>query len=92
MKQRILPGAAGLIALTATIGFIDGHREMEVDSYSRNKITLIYDHSDRLVNSTLANYQFDKKSENPAYLVEIMRGEKIAEIKVDAVTGRVLSS
>jgi len=92
MKQRILPGAAGLIALTATIGFIDGHREMEIESYSRNKITLIYDHSDKSANNKLANYQFDNKSVNPAYLVEIMRGEKISEIKVDAVTGRVISS
>jgi hypothetical protein len=90
MKQRILPGAAGLIALTATIGFIDGHREMEIESYSRNRITLVSVHSDRPVNSVLAINHIEIKLANPAYLVEISRGDTTAEVKIDAFTGRII--
>ena len=31
-KYRILPGAAGIIALTATLGFVDRRHEIEIDN------------------------------------------------------------
>jgi len=45
-KLRILPGAAGVIALTAAIGFIDGERKIETESFSRDRITLVSSHTD----------------------------------------------
>jgi hypothetical protein len=90
MKQRILPGAAGLIALTATIGFIDGPREMDIESYSRNSITMVSAVAGRPENNSPANNQLEIKSVNLAYLVEIRRGDTSAEVKVDAYTGRIL--
>lgn len=40
-RLRILPGAAGVIALTATIGFVDGKSKIELESFSRGRITLV---------------------------------------------------
>ena len=92
MKQRILPGAAGLIALTATMGFIDAHRDVEIESYSRNKISLLIAHTASLENGMQPSSLLDNSSTNSAYLVEIKRGNKTAEVKVDAVTGLILPS
>lgn len=86
MKHHILPGAAGIIALTATICFTDVYRE--IDSYSRNSILLVSVQLD----NTLANSLQDIKQAKQAYVVEIRRGNAITEVKVDAHTGQILSS
>jgi len=31
-RLKILPGAAGLIALTATLGFVDGQRQLDAEA------------------------------------------------------------
>jgi hypothetical protein len=92
MKNRILPGAAGLIALTATIGFTDWYREVEIESYSRNTISLVSVQLDSGAESTLANNLPANKSAKQAYLVEIRRGNTTAEVKIDARTGRILTA
>jgi len=92
MKNRILPGAAGLIALTATIGFTDWYREVDIESYSRNTISLVSIQLDDGIKSSLTNQLPAEKSAKKAYLVEIRRGNTTAEVKIDARTGRILSA
>jgi hypothetical protein len=85
---RILPGAAGIIALTATVGFVDGRYEAEADDYSRSSITLVKTRSHIASGSRLV----DIKPDSTAYLVEVRHGEKFAKVLIDAATGRILSS
>ncbi len=87
-KLRIFPGAAGVIALTAAIGFIDGQREMENEDLARDKFIVSSAHTDDVApGSRLAI-----KPDRPAYLVDIKRGERSSGILIDATTGRVLLS
>ena len=90
-RLRILPGAAGIIALTATIGFVDGQREIEPDSFSRDEVT----HVRVLTRTGIAGALSDSpgaKPGGPAYLVKIRRGEISRDVLVDAVTGKILLS
>lgn len=87
-KYRILPGAAGIIALTATLGFVDKRNETEVDSYSRSNITLVNTMSQK----ALSDDSPDNRPDSLAYLVEVRRGEIFARVMIDATTGRVLLS
>ncbi len=87
-KYRILPGAAGIIALTATLGFVDGRYEIETDSYSRSNITLV----NTISQKAASDGSPDNRSDNIAYLVEVRHGEIFAQVLIDATTGRVLLS
>lgn len=91
-KMRILPGAAGVIALTAAIGFIDGQREIETENLSRNKITLVSSQADVAAAGVSSGKLLVIKPDNSAYLVEIKRGDASSGILIDAVTGQVLLS
>lgn len=91
-RLKILPGAAGLIALTATIGFADGQRQLDAESISRGRITLIGAMTHIAADGSLPGNQLDLKPGNSAYLVEIRRGDRFAEVLIDAVTGRILLS
>ena len=92
VKTRILPGAAGIIALTAAIGFVDGIPDNEHDNISRGRITLISDLTPHVADGSLRVSQMAVDSGNPAYLVELRRGDILAVVLIDAVTGRILSS
>jgi hypothetical protein len=92
-KPRILPGAAGIIALTATIGFVDGRFEAEVDNYSRSSITLVKTRSHiASADAVTGGRIVDIKPDSTAYLVEVRHGEIFAEVLIDASTGRILLS
>lgn len=91
-KLKILPGAAGLIALTATMGFVDGEREIEAGFFSRDRITLVSALKDIKPENPLLAEQPALKQDHPAYLVQIRRGERFAEVLVDAITGQVIST
>jgi hypothetical protein len=92
-KLRILPGAAGVIALTATVGFVDGRYEAEAEDYSRSSITLVKTRS-RIASADAVpgSRPVDIKPDSTAYLVEIRHGEIFAEVLIDAATGRILLS
>jgi hypothetical protein len=90
-KLRILPGAAGVIALTAVIGFIDGQRKIETKDFSSDKITLVSAQTDAAADIPSAQLRVIKP-DNSAYLVEIKRGAASSGILIDAVTGQVLLS
>ena len=86
---RILPSAAGIIALTATIGFVDGQREIE--SFSGDKAhVIIADASVRTMGASGEMSANSFGSELPAYLVRVKRGEISRDVLIDALTGGVL--
>jgi hypothetical protein len=90
-RLRILPGAAGIIALTATIGFVDGQREIEPDSFSGDEAA----HVRILTRIGTAGALSGTPRAEPggtAYLVKIKRGEISQDVLVDAVTGKILRS
>ncbi len=86
-RLRILPGAAGVIALTASIGFIDGQRKIETESPARDRIATV---SAQTVASTGVAPRLVVKPGGSAYLVEITRGKTSSGILVNALTGQVL--
>jgi hypothetical protein len=87
---RILPGAAGIIALTATLGLVDGQRQYDAESVSRGRITLVEAMSHIADDASLPGNRPDIKPGRPAYLVEIRPGDIYSELLIDAVTGRIL--
>lgn len=94
-RLRILPGAAGIIALTATIGFIDGQRKIEDENFSKGRITQISTLTHIEGDNALPGNQPDTnstRSASPAYLVEIKHGDTLTKVLIDAVTGRILLS
>ncbi len=91
-KLRILPGAAGVIALTAAIGFIDGERKIENESLSRDRITLVSSRTDVAAAGVASDNRLVINPDNHAYLVEIRRGDIPSGVLIDAVTGKVLLS
>ena len=91
-RLRILPGAAGVIALTAAIGFIDGQRKIENEDIARDKITSVSAHTNDAAAGVAPAHRLVIKPGNDAYLVEIKRGESSSGILIDAVTGQVLLS
>jgi hypothetical protein len=86
-RLRILPGAAGVIALTASIGFIDGQRKFDTESPARDRIAMLSAQADAAAGVAP---RLVVKSGGSAYLVEITRGETSSGILVDALTGQVL--
>lgn len=84
---RILPGAAGIIALTATVGFIDGRCDAEAESFSRVRVALAKS-ADAI--SAADGLSRDRLEGKFVYLVDIKSTNRLSEVKVDAATGRVL--
>ncbi len=93
MKTRtILPGAASIIALTATIGFVDGQREFEVENFCREKISLVGMPNSSENSAARSAMITSDAQENIAYLVEFKRGDKASRVLIDAATGKVIPS
>jgi len=90
-KLKILPGAAGVIALTASIGFIDGQREIDRETPTGETITLVGTRTNITAGTSHSKPRVGKP-DDPAYLVEIKRGDSSTAVLVDASTGRVLLS
>jgi len=91
-RLRILPGAAGIIALTATIGFVDGQREIEAENFSGGSVIQVRALTHIAVDGALPGNRPDIKPDSSAYLVEIRSANTFTEVLVDAVTGRILLS
>ncbi|MGA7595547.1 MAG: hypothetical protein WCA64_10170 [Gallionella sp.] len=86
-RLRILPGAAGVIALTASIGFIDGQRKLDTENLTRENIARVSAHT-IAVGGVVP--RLIVKSGGSAYLVEITRGDTSSGILINALTGQVL--
>ncbi len=80
-RLRILPGAAGLIALTFVIGFVDGWNEIDAENTPCNRVG---------VTSTHMQEGTPGKQEMrtiPVYLVELMRGDAVINVQINAENG-----
>ena len=91
-RLKILPGAAGVIALTVAMGFVDGKRDPETESFSRGRVTLVSTIEQIAAEGVLPGKEIDIKPDNPAYLVQIRRGNTTANVLIDAHTGQILLS
>ncbi|MDD5301211.1 MAG: hypothetical protein PHD65_12060 [Gallionella sp.] len=92
-RLRILPSASRIIALTAIIGFVDGQFKIDAESFSGGKITSVSTkaHITTITaGGALPGNQQNNKSDILAYIVEIRHGHKLANVLIDAVTGRIL--
>ena len=91
-SKLLLSAAAGVIALTATLGFAAPRDE--IGDLARTKITLVdaVATAQKAVKGPVLSAQLDAEHGQPTYLVEIVHSGKIMEVTVDARTGRVLSS
>jgi hypothetical protein len=87
---KILPAAAGVIALTATAYFAYDQRERKEDNFC---ITTIIDQDSTTNIDVISKNLFpgSTESENKnVYYVVIARGYRIWLVTVDAYTGRIL--
>ena len=91
-KLKILPGAAGIIALTATIGFVDGQREIEDEGILRERDSFVSAQLQTAIVGTSSGNLRQINQDSSAYLVEIRRGERVSQVLIDAVTGKILLS
>lgn len=77
--------------MTATIGFVDGQREIEPDSFSRDEVT----HVRVLTRIGITGALSDSPGAKPggtAYLVKIRHGGISRDVLIDAATGKILLS
>ena len=91
-KLRILPGAAGIIALTATMGFVDGQRKIEAELFSRERAVLVRHYSEISAEGAAPGNETLTKPDVSAYLVEIKRGDTVKKVLIDAASGKILVS
>lgn len=89
-KIGILPGAAGIIALTATIGFVDGQCDVEAESFTRGRVTSVKAPESIEAVDALSQNPLNSETGRSVYLVSVSRNNQLSEVKVDAATGQVL--
>ena len=89
---KILPAAASIIALTATIGFARDLREVEEGDSFRIRVELreSKNNADDISAHTLP--VAIKSVTGQIYRVEIERGNKTKVVSIDAYNGRILGS
>ncbi len=82
--SKIFPAAAGVIALSATVGFARDMRDMEEEDFSRVLIVSVNSKAD-------AGRASNKdRQHGHVYHVEINRGETRWLVAIDAYTGKIL--
>jgi hypothetical protein len=81
---KIFPAAAGVIALSATVGFARDLRDLEEEDFSR---VLIVSVNSSIDTDHVANNEGPR---GHVYRVEINRGEKKWLVAIDAYTGKIL--
>ena len=87
---NILPDAAGVIALTALFGFIDGPSQNENLAISRKNIYLVNEltGNNQPIDADLRRNKID--ASKSVYVVNFQLGERISEVLIDAKTGEVM--
>lgn len=87
---KILPAAAGVIALTATVAFAIDEREREEDAFCRTIVAV--SHSSVLA-ADKPGYSappLDLAAEAALYHVKVTRGDKTHLVLIDAYSGKVV--
>lgn len=88
---KILPAAASIIALTATIGFARDMREVEENSTLRIRVEM-RESKNSADDITAHSFTVATIEARSIYRVEIERGNKTKVVAIDAYTGRILGS
>lgn len=86
---KILPAAASVIALTATVAFANEERECEQDGYCRTIISISQTKTDAAARTTSRPPQ-DGETGNEAFQVKVVRGNRVKLVLIDAYTGRLI--
>lgn len=87
---KILPAAASIIALTATIGFARDMREVEEGDAFRVRIEMRESRNSAEDITGHAMPVSIKGETSQIYRVEIEQGNKTKVVAIDAYTGRIL--
>jgi len=89
---KILPAAAGVIALTATVSFARDQRESEEDGFCRTVI-VVRDSAANANDATSNNFPLAlDKQRDDVYQVEVQRGSKSKLVTIDAYSGKILGN
>jgi hypothetical protein len=89
---KILPAAAGVIALTATVAFARDQREAEEGYFLRIKVAACdLTHNVDTASINLLPEATDRESGH-IYLVEVAHGDKRRMLSIDAYTGKILGN
>ncbi len=90
----ILPGSAGVIALTALLGFVEGNYQPQDDAVTRKSIALIKGLTEKHGNldPVLCHHENGMESVKPIYLVKISCGESSHEVRINAQNGQVITT
>lgn len=88
-RLRILPGAASMIALTATLGFVDGQRETDSGRVLRAQVT-----ESRVLTYLPGTVGLTTPlpEDSSTYMIAIKHGGDCKIVLIDAVTGNVLKA
>lgn len=87
--KKILPAAAGVIALTSSIAFAHGNRGLQEENL-RVRISESDSNSEATENANTA-FAIDSESGH-VYHVRIMHGDTSKVVLIDAQTGQVIRS
>jgi hypothetical protein len=89
---KILPAAAGVIALTATVAFANDERECEEDAFCRTIVAV--GHSS-VISADKPNFSappLDLSAEAALYHVKVTRGNRTSLVLIDAYSGKIIEN
>ncbi|MBU1214089.1 MAG: PepSY domain-containing protein [Gammaproteobacteria bacterium] len=89
---KILPAAAGVIALTATVAFASDGREREEDAFCRTIVAVSHSSVISAGKSSYSAPPLDLVAEAALYHVKVTRGDKIHLVLIDAYSGKVIEN
>ncbi|MDD2701142.1 MAG: PepSY domain-containing protein [Sideroxydans sp.] len=89
---KIMPAAAGVIALTATVAFANDDSERKEDAFCRTIVAV--SHSS-VMSADKPGYSappLDLAAEAALYHVKVTRGDKTRLVLIDAYSGKVVDT
>jgi hypothetical protein len=87
---KIMPAAAGVIALTATVAFANDDREREEDAFCRTIVAVSHSSVMTTGKPAFSAPPLDLAAEAALYHVKVTRGDKTSLVLIDAYSGKVV--
>lgn len=87
---KIMPAAAGVIALTATVAFANEERTREEDAFCRTIVAISHSSIMTTGKSTYSAPPLDLAAEAALYHVKVTRGDRTSLVLIDAYSGKVV--
>jgi len=87
---KILPAAAGVIALTASVAFANDDREREEDAFCRTIVAVSNSSVAAADKPIYSAPPLDLAAEAALYHVKVTRGDKTSLVLIDAYSGKVV--